>query len=204
MNRTIRNTAWCCVCLFVAFHCGAPISRSQDGGKSETEKVTKWFTSRAIPLKSVDDKESFSDLKPFKQVLRGVRIVGLGEETHGTHEFFQLKRRLIQFLVKEAGFTVFAMELSYAASVDINEYVLNGKGDRNKLLARQGLWAWDTEEVAEVIEMAAAGLVFIETSTRARPNPTVDHSGESKGLTDPPHRSILLICKTNLKECSYG
>ena len=141
---------WCCVCLFVAFHFGASICRSQNGG--ETEQVTKWFTSHAIPLKSVEEKESFADLKPFKQVLRGVRIVGLGDETHGTHEFFQMKRRLIQFLVKEAGFTVFAMELSYAASVDINEYVLNGKGDRNKLLAKQGLWAWDTEEVSEVIE----------------------------------------------------
>ena len=149
MTEVMKKTVWCCVCLFVAFHFGASISRSQRG---ETEQVTKWFTSHAIPLKSVEDQENFADLKPLKQVLRGVRIVGLGEETHGTHEFFQLKRRLIQYLVKEAGFTVFAMELSYAASVDINDYVLTGKGDRNKLLARQGLWAWDTQEVGEVIE----------------------------------------------------
>ena len=164
MSELIRKTVCCCVCLLLVFQFGAPqsgygapISRLQDGagrstGETEIEQVTKWFTSHAIPLRSVEGKESFADLKPLKQVLRGVRIVGLGEETHGTHEFFQLKRRLIEFLVKEAGFTVFAMELSYAASVDINEYVLNGKGDRDKMLAQQGLWAWDTQEVSELIE----------------------------------------------------
>jgi erythromycin esterase len=135
-----------------------PVKSTQEGNggnaspDTETGQITKWLTSHAIPLKSVDQKESFADLKPLKQVLKGVRIVGLGEETHGTREFFQLKRRLVEFLVREAGFTVFAMELSNAVSSDINEYVLNGKGDLAKMLAKQGTWAWDTEEVAEVIE----------------------------------------------------
>lgn len=142
MIEPIRKSVLCLVCFFVAYQ----------GGSTEIEQVTGWLKSNAIPLKGVEETESWGDLKPLKQVLRGVRIVGLGEETHGTREFFQLKRRLVEFLVKEAGFTVFAMELSYAASLDINEYVLNGKGDRDKLLAKQGLWAWDTQEVSEVIE----------------------------------------------------
>ena len=82
MNEVMNKTVWCCVCFFVAFHFGAQVSRSQE---TDTEHVSKWFTSHAIPLKSVEEKESFADLKPFKQVLRGVRIVGLGEETHGAH-----------------------------------------------------------------------------------------------------------------------
>ena len=147
MKRQYRKRLGAFVCLFVFLFANAAISRAQ-----ESDEVTKWFASHAIPLKSVEDKESFEQLKPLKEVLRGVRIVGLGEETHGTHEFFQLKRRLIEYLVKEAGFTVFGMELSYAASLDINEYVLNGKGDRDKLLAKQGTWAWDTQEVSELIE----------------------------------------------------
>src|SRR5215213_4011384 len=139
MTETIRKTVLCCVCLFaVQFAASqpgfcAPISGSQDGrgtsdSPAEIEQVTKWLTSHAIELKSVEEKESFADLKPLKQVLRGVRIVGLGEATHGSHEFFRLKRRLVEFLVKEEGFTLFAMELSYAASSAINDYVLYGKG----------------------------------------------------------------------------
>jgi erythromycin esterase len=149
MITGVRRSVWCCVCLTVIVQLGAPVLCSQE---AETEQVTKWLTSHAIPLKSVEDTESSADLKPLKQVLRGVRIVGLGEETHGTREFFQLKHRLVAYLVKEAGFTVFAMEVSYAASSAINDYVLNGKGDRNEVLAKQGLWAWDTQEVADLLE----------------------------------------------------
>jgi erythromycin esterase len=147
MKRQYWKRLGAFVCLFAFLSSGATIARAQ-----ESDEVSKWFASHAIPLKSVEAKEAFDQLKPLKEVLRDVRIVGLGEETHGTHEFFQLKRRLIEYLVKEAGFTVFGMELSYAASLDINEYVLNGKGDRDKLLAKQGTWAWDTQEVSELIE----------------------------------------------------
>lgn len=131
------------VCLLAAF---------QFATAQENQEVTKWFADNAITLKSVQGGDGFQDLKPLKQVLRGVRIVGLGEGTHGTREFFQLKARLVEFLVKEAGFTVFAMETSYANSFEINEYVLNGKGDRDKVLAKQGLWAWDTQEVVELLD----------------------------------------------------
>jgi erythromycin esterase len=147
MKRQYRKGLCAFVCLFAFLLANATFSRAQ-----ESDEVTKWFASHAIPLQSVEDRESFAQLKPLKEVLRGVRIVGLGEETHGTHEFFELKRRLIEYLVKEAGFTVFGMELSYAASLDINDYVLNGKGDRARLLAKQGTWAWDTQEISELIE----------------------------------------------------
>jgi erythromycin esterase len=147
MKRQLWKWPWAVVCLFAFFSISATISRAQ-----ESDEISKWFASHAIPLQSVEEKEAFAQFKPLKEVVRDVRIVGLGEETHGTHEFFQLKRRLIEYLVKEAGFTVVGMELSYAAALDINEYVLNGKGDRDKLLAKQGTWAWDTQEVSELIE----------------------------------------------------
>lgn len=147
MIRRYLIRSWVLVCVFAFLASSATIARAQ-----ESDEVTKWFASHAIPLKSVEDKENFEQLRPLKEVLRNVRVVGLGEETHGTHEFFQLKRRLIEYLVKEAGFTVFGMELSSAASIDINDYVLNGKGDRDKLLAKQGTWAWDTQEVSELLD----------------------------------------------------
>jgi erythromycin esterase len=50
------------------------------------------------------------------------------------------------------GFNVFAIEASYPAALEINEYVLYEKGDRERVLANQGLWAWDTKEVATLIE----------------------------------------------------
>lgn len=38
------------------------------------------------------------------------RIVALGEATHGTREFFQLKHRMLEFLATWMVFTIFSIE----------------------------------------------------------------------------------------------
>ena len=113
--------------------------------------VTTWLNDASVPLKTVVAEQGLTDLAPLARVLKDVRIVGLGESTHGTREFFQFKHRMTEFLVKEMGFTVFALEASYPACLNINEYVLHGKGDPAEALASQKFWTWDTEEVRDLI-----------------------------------------------------
>ncbi|MFF1295767.1 MULTISPECIES: hypothetical protein [unclassified Streptomyces] len=38
------------------------------------------------------------------------RVVGLGEATHSSHDFFALKDRVFRHLVEEKGFRTFALE----------------------------------------------------------------------------------------------
>jgi len=118
---------------------------------AEVKAVTKWLKDNAILLKSVEPGQSFDDLKPLKKVFKDVRIVGLGEATHGGHEFFRFKHRMVEFLIKEMGFKILAFEASYPACLNINDYVLSGKGERAKALASQGFWTWDTEEIADLL-----------------------------------------------------
>lgn len=113
--------------------------------------ITAWFKEKAIPLNSVEPHSGFDDLQPLKEVLKGVRILGLGEATHGTREFFRFKHRMVEFLVEEMGFRVFTIEAGYPSCLNINDYVLYGKGDPAAALAGQGYWCWDTEEVLEMI-----------------------------------------------------
>ncbi len=63
-----------------------------------------------------------------------------------------MKHRLIEFLVKELGFTILAIEGSYAGCQHINNYILNGIGTAREALPKQGFWIWDTEEVISMIE----------------------------------------------------
>lgn len=56
--------------------------------------------------------EDFSDLQFLKPLLRGKRVVQLGESGHGVAEFNWLKVRLIKFLHREMGFDVVAFESS--------------------------------------------------------------------------------------------
>jgi erythromycin esterase-like protein len=70
-----------------------------------------WLREHAVPLRSVDPGNGFADLEFLKSALDGVRIVGLGESTHGTHEFYRVRHRLIEFLVTQMGFSAVAIEL---------------------------------------------------------------------------------------------
>lgn len=122
------------------------------GAGSDAAEISRWLAERAIPLSSVEAGQGFDDLQPLKEILRDVRIIGLGESTHGTREFFQMKHRLVEFLVCEMGYSAFLLEASYAACFNIDAYVTRGEGDRAEALASQGFWTWDTEEVSALID----------------------------------------------------
>lgn len=116
------------------------------------QAVIAWLKSNAIPLKTVEAGNGFEDLQPLKRVFRSIRFVGLGEQTHGTREFFQFKHRMLEFLVKEMGFRVFAMEASYSACQNINDYVMGRTDNGATALDSQGFWTWNTEEVRAMLD----------------------------------------------------
>lgn len=120
--------------------------------KRAQQAVVAWLRENAIPLKTVEAGRGFEDLQPLKRVFKDVRFVALGEATHGTREFFQFKHRLLEFLVKEMGFRVFAIEASYSACENINDYVMGRADDGAKALDSQGFWTWNTEEVRAMLD----------------------------------------------------
>ena len=113
--------------------------------------VAEWVRSTAIPLRTVEAGHGFADLQPLKPVVGNARIVSLGEATHGTREFFQLKHRLLEFLATEMGFTIFSIEANLPEAYRLNDYVLRGVGDPRQLLRGMYFWTWDTEEVLDMI-----------------------------------------------------
>lgn len=80
------------------------------------------------------------------------RIVALGEATHGTREFFQLKHRMLEFLATWMVFTIFSIEANMPEAYRLNDYVPNAKGDPAQLLKGMYFWTWDTKEVLEMIQ----------------------------------------------------
>lgn len=120
--------------------------------KRKQQAVIKWLKDNATSLKTVEAGNSFADLQPLKKIFKDVRFVGLGEATHGTREFFQFKHRMLEFLVKEMGFRVFAIEASYSACENINDYITGKTDDGAKALDSQGFWTWNTKEVRTMID----------------------------------------------------
>jgi erythromycin esterase len=136
--------------LLTFFVCLGQPTSSQERKPDEAAK--SWLADNAIRLRTVEAGNGFADMQPLKKAIGNARVVALGEATHGTREFFQLKHRMLEFLVSEMGFTVFAIEATMPEAFDINEYVLTGRGDPAKALSGLYFWTWDTEEVLAMIE----------------------------------------------------
>lgn len=118
-------------------------------------EVVDWMKQQAVPLRTAEAGHGFADLMPLKKIIGSARVVGLGETSHGTRENFRMKHRLFEFLVKEMGFTIFAMECHWPESLAVNEYVLHGRGDPVKALA--GLNSpWICESVLAFIKWMRA------------------------------------------------
>jgi len=124
--------------------------------ESSRAAAIAWMKQTAIPLATVEAGHGFADLAPLTPVLAGVRVVGLGESTHGTREFFQLKHRMFEYLVSELGFTVFTIEANFTEAFAVDHYVLTGEGDPARALAGLHFWTWNTEEVLELIRWMRA------------------------------------------------
>lgn len=134
-----------------------------DVRQPDDETVIAWLRQQAIPLGHVEPGRGFDDLAPLRRVLAGATVVGLGEATHGTREFFKLKHRLLEFLITELGYTVLAIEASHAACQPINDYVLHGRGEREAVAVGQGYLAWATEEFVALLDWLRAWNARVST-----------------------------------------
>ncbi|MFZ5826313.1 MAG: erythromycin esterase family protein [Bacillota bacterium] len=110
-----------------------------------------WLASQALPLKGVTPGVGLDDLEPLRTILQDVRLVGVGEATHGTHEFYTMRHRLLEFLVREMGFRILALESPYFGSLKLNEYVLTGKGSAPEALRAMHA-AMEAREMVAVAE----------------------------------------------------
>jgi erythromycin esterase-like protein len=164
---------------------------------ADDKAVIEWMRSNAVPLTTVEAGHGFADMQPLKKIVGDARIVALGEATHGTREFFQLKHRMLEFLATEMGFTIFSIEANMPEAYRLNDYVLNGKGDPKQLLKGMYFWTWNTEEVLSMIlwmrEFNKSGKGRVEFTGFDMQTPTValDIVRDFVSKNDPDYAATL-------------
>ena len=115
------------------------------------DATAQWLLDSAVVLNGVEAGQGFADMQGLNAIVGDARIVSVGEATHGSREFFQLKHRMLEYLVTQKGFNLFAIEATMPEAFVLNDYVLNDVGDPAKALAGLYFWTWDTEEVLTMI-----------------------------------------------------
>jgi len=120
---------------------------------AEERAVVKWLNANAGELRTADPNLPKDDgIARLCAITDNAQIVGFGEATHGSREFFQFKDRAFRTLVETCGFRGFAIEANFAAAEAIDSWIKGAEGDPEALVAGMGFWTWDTEEVLALVK----------------------------------------------------
>jgi erythromycin esterase len=130
--------------------------------RAETVKANPRVRSLAnhmLKLNSIDpDDDDFSDLMPLREILKGVRIVFLGEATHFDGTDFLAKGRLIRFLHSELGFDVLAFEAGIY-QMRLTWEAFRAGVDPKKAFSKGVFWMWaDSLQVEPLIRYVSHSL----------------------------------------------
>lgn len=118
--------------------------------------VTANWVDGVVELQSHQPTEDTKDLIQLGKAIGNSRVVGLGETTHGTHEIFTMKHRIIRYLIEEREFNIIAFESNKPETALINQYIQGGDGDPRQLLKGIYFWTWNTEEILDLINWIRA------------------------------------------------
>lgn len=92
-----------------------------------------------------------NDLSFLSSELKDKRVVGLAEASHGTHEFYAEKTRIIKHLIENDDFRLLAFEFTEKAMAPVNHYLQTGTGDLRSLM--KGFVLYGTEEIFDLFTM---------------------------------------------------
>ncbi len=118
--------------------------------KLPIENLRQLLSENIVPLNVADD---------FDALIRSVkdkRVVMLGESTHGTHEFYTLRRIISQRLIEEHGFKFIAVEGDWPDAFRLHQYINNDVGESAQEVLLQNsrwpTWMWANKEIVDLAE----------------------------------------------------
>lgn len=117
-----------------------------------TKERIEWLDKNAFIFKSVNPKESNSDLQFLKTIIGNAGIAAIGEGGYGASESTKMRHRIIKYLTEEMDFSLFFFNVEMTFAKLINDYIQTGEGDPKKVLAGFEYWYDDTQEFLDIIE----------------------------------------------------
>ena len=108
----------------------------------------------AEPIADISDV----DLDPLLERIGQAKVVLLGEATHGTSEFYQMRARITRELITKRGFTIVAAEADWPDAARVNRYVRHGAPgpEVEPAFTRFPTWMWRNAEFHEFVEWLRA------------------------------------------------
>jgi erythromycin esterase len=141
MNRKLIVLAILCLLVHQAF---------------AQKELVKELNEEIVKLETVSPNDDFYDLKGISELVKGKQVIGLGEATHGTSEFFLYKHRMMKYLAMHEGYRLFIIEGDFSGSKAMSDYVVHGKGSIEDGLKGIDYGVWFRQEFVDFIEWMRA------------------------------------------------
>lgn len=91
--------------------------------------LSEWITTNGTPQSHLDPEAPLDELEPVSELIGEARVVALGESSHHTSEFYQIRHRILSYLVEHHGFTVLTLEAPFAEAEVVSDWVHGGPGE---------------------------------------------------------------------------
>jgi erythromycin esterase-like protein len=148
---------------------------------------------KAHPLKKSNLQNS---LEPLINSIKDKKIVMLGESSHGTKEFYELRSLISKELILNHGFNFISVEGDWPACQLINQFIqlkdasYNGHKAKSILsqFSRWPTWMWANEEIAELI-------TWLKTYNYSKKKPAGFYGFDVYSLYDSIEQVISLLSK---------
>jgi erythromycin esterase len=112
-----------------------------------------YIIKHTAPPKNQKDEKDQKDLHFLTKILANKQIVVMGEATHGTKEFSDLKHRVFKQMVLQNQTKIFGLEANFSACQQLNAYLCGQDTlhtDKEMLKSIYSI-IWETEEMLEFI-----------------------------------------------------
>jgi protein-L-isoaspartate(D-aspartate) O-methyltransferase len=116
----------------------------------ESRPLSTLIEQACEPFASIES----ADLEPLLRRIGDARVVLLGEETHGTSEFYRMRARITQELIRRKGFDIVAVEADWPDAARIDHYVRGSAVPRGdwQAFARFPTWMWRNRDVRDFVD----------------------------------------------------
>ncbi len=96
------------------------------------------------------------DLDILIDSIKNKRVVMLGEASHGTEEYYRMRRVITQRLIRDHAFSFVAVEGDWPDAYRLNKYIKTGEGGNARDVLRKNhrwpTWMWANEEIVKLAE----------------------------------------------------
>ena len=144
------------------------------------------------PLNWTDEELHFLDK------YADAHMLGLGESTHGTAEFFDAKFRMLRYMVEQHGFKGIAMEADFGESIYLNRLLASGEIDKVAEVMQDKMlfWTWNNVETRRMIEW------MVEYNEDKAPSDRIHYVGVD--CQSNVHNTVLLQEYIDTYDPGYG